>query len=279
MREAGPDSISMILAQRQHGKKWEGIMKLAKTLNVVLPAVSNKIEAAKKKVQQKFQEQARNLERNLPVEMLKLQKGFLLNADETACLQIQKIQPNCSGVVLSRSEDAQPWLGTGQPISQDELSLIVVGQCLHDVSEDCHRIRVPVVLHDEPLVVSGCLHHLGVKRAMISVDDQMQFPVNDTQVVSVTAYQDEVDASTWASIVKSPVRHIMHVLSHEVGEISLLSPPWGRSFQRLGKGVMQRLQHLYRFISVSTELSFAEFSKPLVVLASIALRRQRIGKL
>ena len=235
VREAGPDSISMILAQRQHGKKWEGIMKLAKTLNVVLPAVSNKIEAAKKKVQQKFQEQARNLERNLPVEMLKLQEGFLLNADETACLQIQKIQPNCSGVVLSRSEDAQPWLGTGQPISQDELSLIVVGQCLHDVSEDCHRIRVPVVLHDEPLVVSGCLHHLGVKRAVISVDDQMQFPVNDTQVVSVTAYQDEVDASTWASIVKFPVRHIMQVLSHEAGEISLLSPPWGRSFQRLGK--------------------------------------------
>ena len=235
VREAGPDSISMILAQRQHGKKWEGIMKLAKTLNVVLPAASNKIEAAKKKVQQKFQEQARNLERNLPVEMLKLQEGFLLNADETACLQIQKVQPNCSGVVLSRFEDAQPWLVTGQPISQDELSLIVVGQCQHDVSEDCHRIRVPVVLHDEPLVVSGCLHHLGVKRAVVSVDDQTQFPVNDTQVVSVTAYQDEIDASTWASIVKSPVRHITQALSHEAGEIGLLSPPWGRSFQRLGK--------------------------------------------
>ena len=235
VRGAGPDAIAMILTQKQHGKKWESLMKLAKTLNVVMPSVSNKIELAKKKVQQKFQEQTRNLERNLPVELLKLQDGFLLNEDETHCSQIQRVQPNCSGVVLSRFEDAQPWLGAGQTISQDELSLIVIGQCNRDTSEGCQRIRVPVVMHDEPLVVSGCLHHLGVKKAVLSVDEQMQFPVKETQVVSVTAYQDEIDTPKWESIVRSPVRHIMQALSQEAGDIELLSPPWGRSFQRNGK--------------------------------------------
>lgn len=147
----------------------------------------------------------------------------------------------------------------------------MVGQCQHDIVEDCNRIRVPVVLHDEPLVVSGCLHHLGVKRATLSVDDQMQFPVKQTQVVSVTAYQDEIDATAWAAIVKSPVRNMMQILSQEAGEVELLSPPWGRSFQRHGKGVMLKLPHQFRSTFGLTVPSFEGFSRCLATPAFIAL--------
>jgi hypothetical protein len=46
VRGAGPDAISMILAQKQHGKKWDGIVQLDRSLNIVLPDVSNKVEKA-----------------------------------------------------------------------------------------------------------------------------------------------------------------------------------------------------------------------------------------
>ena len=235
LKNAGPDAIEAILNQKAQTKKWEGLVRLSDALRIPIPDTSSKVDKARRKVQQKFHEQSKDLDRMLPIDLLQLQDGFLKNCDETPCVQIQKIQPNCSGVVLSSFQDAKPWLENGCQISQDELSLIVVGSCHHPISQDCQKIRVPVLLHGEPLVVSGCLHHLGAQKATISIDDQFQFPVNETQVVSVTAFADEMTSDTWNSLRKSPVKCMLQVLSQEAGDVTLLSPPWGRSFQRNGK--------------------------------------------
>ena len=234
LKGAGPDAISAILGQKQHGRKWDGLVQLAASLNIPVPDIAAKIEKARKKFQTKFQEQSKVLERDLPIEMLRLQDGFLQNADETSCVQIPKVVPNSSGVVLSRFSDACPWLENGSIISQDELSVIVVGQCFHDKGE-CHRIRVPVMLHDEPLVLSGCLHHLGAKKAIVPIDDDSHFPVNETQVLAVTAYKDEIPDASWNAILRTPVKQILQILGRDAGDIDLLAPPWGRSYQRNGK--------------------------------------------
>ena len=234
LKGAGPDAISAILGQRQHGKKWDGLVQLAESLNIGVPDIALKMEKARKKFQAKFQDQTKTMERDLPIEHLQLQDGFLKNADETTCTQIPKVMPNSSGVVIARYEDAAPWLENGSIISQDELSLIVIGRCLHD-GDECQRIRVPVTLNGEPLVVSGCLHHLGMKKAIVSGDDDHQFPVNETQVLAVTAFKDEIQEATWNAILKAPVKHMMQILSEDAGDVELLAPPWGRSFQRNGK--------------------------------------------
>ena len=177
------------------------------------------------------------LEKNLPVELLTLQEGFLQNVDETDSIQIPRVQPNSSGVVLARFCDAQPWLENGNPITQDDLSLVVIGQCHHENPEECRKIRVPVMLKNEPLVVMGCLHHLGAKKAEPSIEEQHQFPVVETQVVSVTAFKDEISEDAWLKLIRSPVKCIMQILSQEAGEVELLSPPWGGRIRSLERGV------------------------------------------
>ena len=235
MRGAGSDAIAAILAMKHPSKKWDGLVQLAETLSVPVPDVVAKVDKARKRMQSKFQDQAKILERNLPVELLKLQDGFLKNDDDTSCAQLSKVTPNASGVVLSRFAEAQPWLENGGAISQDEFSLIVIGQCHHCVPEECEKISVPVLLNDEPLVVSGCLHHLGGKRAAVSDDQQNHFPVNETQVLSVTAFQDEIPGDIWTGLTRQPVKHILKLLTDEAGETELLAPPWGRSYQKAGK--------------------------------------------
>jgi len=234
LRGAGPEAIAAILGLRHHTKKWDGLVQLGESLSLPIPDIVTKVDKARKRMQTKYQEQAKMLERNLPIEHLKLQEGVFQNVDETYCPQLTKVTPNSSGVALASFNDAKPWLENGTSITQDELSLIVIGSCLHDAPGECEKIKVPVLLNDEPLVVSGCLHHLGSKKAVISVDEQ-QFPVNETQVISVTAFKDEIHEETWKQLVRHPVKCILHILASEAGAIELLAPPWGRSYQKFGK--------------------------------------------
>ena len=279
LRGAGPEAISAILGMKHHAKKWDGLVQLGESLNIPIPDIVTKVDKARKRAQNKFQEQAKMLELNLPVELLKLQDGFLQNADETSCVQLQKVAPNSSGVVLARFSDAKPWLDNGSSITQDELSLIVIGRCHHDVPEECEKIKVPVLLNEEPLVVSGCLHHLGSKKAVISVDEH-PFPVHETQVISVTAFKDEIHEETWKQLVRHPVKCILQILASEAGEIELFAPPWGRSYQKFGKKCDAELSSS---VQIHIRVARAEFRRILIKRPaweeSTAHPRQKIERL
>lgn len=164
LKGSGPEAIASILNQKCSGKKWDGLLKLAAALNIPMPEVVDKVEKARQRVQQKFKDHAKDFFDNMPVDARVLQPGCIQNADETESQQMQKIMPNASGVVLLRYEVARPWIETGTPISQDELSVVIVGTCLHSNKCECNPVQLPVRLNDEPLVVSGCMHHLGAKR-------------------------------------------------------------------------------------------------------------------
>jgi len=93
VKGAGPDAISAILGQKYVGKKWNGIVQLADSLNIPVPDVVTRVEKARKKIQAKFQDHAKLLEKNVPVESLVLKPDFLqLNA-----VQIPRVAGNsCS---------------------------------------------------------------------------------------------------------------------------------------------------------------------------------------
>ena len=235
IRGAGAEAISTIMNLKHPGKKWESLVQLSEALGIKTPEIANKVDRARKKIVGKFQEQAKSLLRNLPIESLTLQPGFLCKCDESDCIQLPRVTPNSCGVVLSSYDDAKEWLSNGSVISQDEFSLIVVGKCDHTEKAECQKVQLPVLLNQEPLVISGCLHHLGAKRASVCIDAQYDFPVTDTQVIAVTAYKDEFSEDLWNAVVRSPVKQIMQLLSKEAGDVDMLAPPWGRSFHRATK--------------------------------------------
>ena len=174
---------------------------------------------------------------DLPVEAMTIETGFLLNQDDTSCLQLQKIAPNVSGAVLMKYSEAKQWLEKRIVLSQDELVLIVVGACEHPEPDKCLKIQLPVSLNNEPLIVQGCLHQLGAKHVKVPSDDENVIPQTDSHVVSFTAMKDEIQTDTWESLIQSPVKHVLRLLGDEVADVAFVSPPWGRSFQRQNKKV------------------------------------------
>ena len=237
IRGAGPSAISSVMGQKRVSKKWDGISQLAQALHITMPPLGQKLQIANAKAKKKFQAGARSAPVNLPVYALTIENGFLLNQDDTSCLQLQKIAPNVSGAVLMKYCDAKQWLERRIVLSQDELVLIVVGACDHPEPDKCLKIQLPVTLNGEPLIVQGCLHQLGARHVKVPSDDENVIPQTDSQVVSFTAMKDEIPVETWETLIQSPVKHMLRLLGDDVTDVVFVSPPWGRSFQRQNKKV------------------------------------------
>ena len=247
VKNAGAGAIASILGQKRVDKKWEGISQLAQALHIDVPNIARRLQLARTKAQKKFQAQARGQPANLPIDALVMESGFLLNQDDTSCLQLQKIAPNVSGAVLMHYEDARPWLEKKIVLSQDELVIIVVGACGHSEPEKCHKIQLPVVMNNEPLIVQGCLHQLGSKHAKVPSDEENIIPETETQVICFTAVKDEISRETWDAICQSPVKHMLRLLGDDVSDVAFVSPPWGRSFQKMSKKVTPDLATTVQF--------------------------------
>ena len=95
LRGAGASAISSVLGQKRIAKKWEGITQLAHALNIQVPQAAEKIQQAQNKAQKKFQASSKSLPRNLPVDAMTLETFFLLNQDDSNCLQIQNCPDSC----------------------------------------------------------------------------------------------------------------------------------------------------------------------------------------
>ena len=247
VRGAGAGAVASILGQKSVSKKWDGLSQLAMALHISMPQVGEKIKLAKKKAQQKFQSQSRTLPANIPVECLTIQNGYIRYADDTPCSQLTKIAPNSSGVILMRYDEARPWLDRQVVLSQDELVLVVIGKCEHEQCQQCRKIQLPVCYNDEPLILQACLHQMGTKHAVVSSDEDMVIPECDTQVISITGVRSEMSQECWDLIARSPVKQMMKTLGEEIAEISFVSPPWGRSFQKNLKRVAPEMAQTVQF--------------------------------
>eukprot|EP00435_Cladocopium_sp_Y103_P002187 s2876_g1.t1 len=237
LKGAGGGAVSSIMGQKRIGKKWEGLTQLAMALNIPIPQIAQKLQNAKQKAQKKFQTQNRTLPANIPVESLCLKAGFLKNQDDTNCHQLTKMVPNVSGVVLMKFSEAREWIEKDVVLSQDELAVIVIGKCMHEATDKCCKIQLPVCLKDEPLILQACLHQLGAKHVKVENHDDTEIPTNETQVMCVTAVRQEIPQDAWEALLQAPVKSMINLLGSDVADIVFVSPPWGRSFQANSKKV------------------------------------------
>ena len=146
-----------------------------------------------------------------------------------------------------RYDEARPWLDRQVVLSQDELVLVVIGKCEHEQCQQCRKIQLPVCYNDEPLILQACLHQMGTKHAVVSSDEDMVIPECDTQVISITGVRSEMSQECWDLIARSPVKQMMKTLGEEIAEISFVSPPWGRWFQKNLKRVAPEIAQTVQF--------------------------------
>ena len=232
---AGPAAVSAILGQKQVAKRWDGLIQLATALNIQTPEVMTRLSKARTKIQNKIFGKDKSNQVNLQIGSLALQPGFLVNEDGTHACQINKLTPNTTGVMLMDETEALQWLQKHATISQDELAICVVGGEGISQEFEGQRIQLPVSHNNEPLIIQATLFNVGAKKITMSTDDSDDIPSSDTQVVSVTAFADEIGTDVWSAILQSPVKHIMKVLLPDDPDFSFLATPWDRSFQCDGR--------------------------------------------
>ena len=165
------------------------------------------------------------------VEAYLLQEGYFKNEDDSNAAILSTFQPRSSGVFLSNAKQAEQWLSTQQPISEDELALFVVG--LHDPSTTLTKSEIvaPAVnAEGKAVILQGVLIQLGSRSIKIPESDQPMVDSSSVHVCGIVVYKQDHDTATWDQILQAPVKTVKNLLALQ-GFANVLGRPWGRSFR------------------------------------------------
>lgn len=229
---AGHVTVSQIMKIDHHDKKLEALGQLARTLAIPFPDVN---KAASKRIQQVKNKlvDAKVKPVSIDVDSISLKADYLVNEDGTNCPQLKSIRAGACGVAFVQSDQASEWIRSDRKISPDELGVLVVGQCPKGHGE-CRPVQLPAFdAAGCPLVLSACLHQLGEKQVHISDKQTVSLKIDETQVIALTLYKNEVDGVTWTDVIQSPCKICLQILEQSGLQVSLPSPPWGRSWHGL----------------------------------------------
>ena len=227
---AGVPAVSACMKTKDNPTRMSNLQKLAKTLNISMPAVKAGVADSKRPVQKKL-EQNQFKQKDIRAEDFRPQTGFFRNEDGTPCPIISVIQHGVSGVAIANPEDALPWIRAPMKISQDELAILVLGEC-PSPSTCCNKIQIPAVASDDkPVILAVCMHQLGNKSVECKAPEDTNVQVGKTSVMALTIFQDEIEPEIWQQVVKSPVKTVFELLKAQGMELRPTTSPWGRSWR------------------------------------------------
>ena len=228
---AGPSAVEQITKMSESHAQIHALQSLSKTLNMTMPQIDKSSHQRGKIVQ-------KTLAKKTPIEVIinpsdyQVTEDFFYNQDDTPCLQKESIRGSSTGFTLMDGESAMPWISSSQPMSADELGVVIIGSCPSKVTSGCNRVKVPMYnKQGQPLIMDCCLHQLGSKDIKIKTPKQVDVKVSDSRVMAVTIFQDEVEQRVWEQMTKSPIKTIFEILNGLDLQINLPSPPWGRSWR------------------------------------------------
>eukprot|EP00438_Fugacium_kawagutii_P022963 Skav236005 [mRNA] locus=scaffold1815:51822:53870:- [translate_table: standard] len=231
--QAGVSAMQSISNLPTSHLKFEAVQKLANTLNMKVPSMQQIKNQRKKNVDKKAGAKQIS-QKQIFAAQYRIQEGFMTNEDGTPSKPCSVLRKGASGIMLMDAAEAHSWTDASVKLSQDELTLLVIGSCYHCQKSGKARVSVPVYDDDNrPAVLSCCRHDLGNKIASINQPKDVAISVEETTIIAITAFQDEAPEELWKQIVQSPVRASISELGNMGFPQQLPCPPWGRSW-RLG---------------------------------------------
>ena len=73
------------------------------------------------------------------------------------------------------------------------------------------------------------------RKVCLQCVDQDEIPAKDSQVMCFTAFKEELAHEDWQRLLRAPVRVMLQKLYSDQGDVSFLTPLWGKSFFAGGK--------------------------------------------
>ena len=235
LKSAGMQTVNKLMAMSDEQDRLGAFKKLCESIHIKRPDFPKGEDAKNQKIDRNFRQSGRKIT-NPSADMIQLVPGTFLNEDGSEAQVVSMIAGGVTGVCLLDPQAARPWIHEQRTICSDELAVVVLGHdCPCKSSANCKQICVPAVSVNEqsPLVITGCLHNLGQKHVAVKKVDHDQVQVDDTTVIAITMYRDELPESEWGNVTNQPVRCALTALGiHD--EDALSAPPWGRSWQHNG---------------------------------------------
>ena len=229
-KSASVPAIQKALSQYPEEKKLKAFASLAKSLSTVIPEPNKSQHDLDLSTKGRIKGNGMT-QKQLNIEALSIKPGYFLNYDGSHVLQRPGIMPSAAGIALMHWPEAKQWLNRAETISQDELAILVIGECHGGGHGDCKRLSVPAYDGEgNPMIVAGCLHNLGCKALRIGKDDNEKVPVGASSIIGFTAFRDEIDGGAWRSILQNPVKSVLELLSGKGSTIQFPTPPWGRTW-------------------------------------------------
>ena len=227
---AGVPAVANCLKSKDLATRMSNIDKLASAMKLSVPP-SKPIEANIRKSTAKKVNSFALKQEFVSASSFSLQEGFFFCEDGSKAVTCENIKHGSCGVALVDPVDAAPWIRQDVSITQDELGLLVLGACPVSGSQ-CQRLDVPALTEQKaPVLLSCCFHQLGRKKIEFRRPLDISVTVEETCVLAITAFKDEMDPEAWNEVVQSPVRSIFDTIRSLSVQIDTKSPPWGRTWR------------------------------------------------
>ena len=229
INQAGWAKLNHLCYVESMQSKHESLMLLCSDAGIMLPKPSPILQ----KVEGRLKKQAKTniLDEDFEVDTYLLQDGFFLNEDNTKASILSSFQPGSSGVILSNIKQAEPWLSTQQPISTDELAMMVTGLQTPTTAMPWQLVQAPA--HNaagKAVLLQGALIQFGARNIKLPPSTDKEMNVEPVPVCAVSVYKEDYDLKTWEALVKSPVKTVKALLALH-GFANMIGRPWGRSFK------------------------------------------------
>ena len=230
-RSAGVVAIQRIMSITNEEEKMNAMQQMSKSLHIKWPSFPKDEHESNRLVRNAAAKKRGGHQQVIKAESFKLIPDNFVNEDGSAVSVRQDVAPNSAGVALMDKELAKQWLDDFKIISQDELSILVLGHdCPSKNRAECNPVHVSVLgPNGQPAVVQCCMHNLGAKKMKIKSNPADQITIASNSIVAITVFRDEIGMNEWKSCLDHPVRLALEALGIDE-ESSMVSPPWGRSW-------------------------------------------------
>ena len=239
MNAVGRPKLQHILKHSSQAEQKQQLIDLASKAGFSIETMQKTFSKPQPLLKKPRADQIRQELQDMDFEGVQFEPGFFHDDQNEAIRQIDRLIPKTTGIMLTKQHQIQDWISSSSIISPDPLAAFVVGTQHINTSLHQQALLVPArTKKGQPLIISGTLVQFGERSMLYSpqtADDGFQC-TTDTQVVSITAWKEEIPSEHWNELLRRPLVTLQHAFM-EQGPMAPFLSTWGVSYHAKNKPV------------------------------------------
>ena len=240
LKATGRGKLQQILKQSNPDLKQQQLIELVEQTGFSITKIQKAHPKPQPILKKPRADQIRQELLDMDLDGVQIEPGFFFSSSDDPISQIDRLYPKSTGIIITKEIQIRDWLATTHPISPDPLGAFVVG--VHELATSLPHQAVLIPARTSkglPLILSGTLVQFGETSIQYKPnhDDEGFCCSNDTQVVSVTAWKEEMNADDWQEILRKPAMFMQTLFSDSGTTSTFLSTCGERVIKRKARQV------------------------------------------